>query len=62
MRQGFQKYSDVRQGYFLDLTCNMAMNKQQRRATLAFLKNDRRHGDPFEGMYEKCLAGLFPIL
>ena len=44
MRQGFQKYSDMRQAYFLNSTCDMAINK--RHATLAFLKIDRRHGDP----------------
>ena len=46
MRQGFQKYSDMRQGYFLNLTCDMAINERQRHATLAFLKIDRRHGEP----------------
>ena len=46
MRQGFKKYSDMRQAYFLNLTCDMAMNKRQRHATLAFLEIDRRHGDP----------------
>ena len=46
MRQGFKKYSDMRQGYFLNLTCDMAINKRQRHATLEFPKIDRRHGDP----------------
>ena len=38
--------SDMRQGYFLNSTCDIAINKRQRHATLAFLKIDRRHGDP----------------
>ena len=46
MRQGFQKYSDIRQGYFLKSTGDIALNKRQRHATLAFLKIDRRHWDP----------------
>ena len=46
MRQSFQKYSDMQQGYFLNSTCDMAINKRQRHATLAFLKIDRGHGDP----------------
>ena len=46
IRQGFQKYSDMRQGYFLNSRCDMAINKRQRHATLALLKIDRRHGDP----------------
>ena len=46
MRHGFQKYSDMRQGYFLKSTGDIALNKWQRHATLAFLKIDRRHGDP----------------
>ena len=46
MRQGFKKYSDMRQGYLLKSTGDIALNKQQRHATLAFLKIDRRHGDP----------------
>ena len=41
-----KKYSDMRQGYFLKLTGDMALNKRQRHAKLAFLKIDRRHGDP----------------
>ena len=45
MRHGFQKYSDMRQGYFLKSTGDIALNKCQRHATLAFLKIDRRHGD-----------------
>ena len=45
MRQGSEKYSDNRQGYFLNSTCYIAINKRQRHATLAFLKIDRRHGD-----------------
>ena len=46
MRQCFNKYSDMRQGYFLKSTGDMALNKRQRHATLAFNKIDRRHGDP----------------
>ena len=46
MRQGFKKYSDMRQAYFLNSTCDMAINRRQRHTTLAFLKIDRRHGDP----------------
>ena len=45
MRQGFKKYSDMRQGHFLNLTCDMSLNKRQRHVTLTFLKIDRRHGD-----------------
>ena len=46
MRQGFQNYTDMRQGYFLNLTCDIGINKRQGHATLGFLKFDRRHGDP----------------
>ena len=46
MRQGFQKYNDMRQAYFLNSTCNMAINKRQRHVTLAFLKIDMRHWEP----------------
>ena len=47
MRQGFKKYSDMRQGFFFfKLTCNIAINKRQRHVTLAILKIDRRHGNP----------------
>ena len=46
MRQGFQKYSNMRQAYFLNSTCDMAINKRQRHVTLSFLKIDRRHEDP----------------
>ena len=50
MRQGFKKYSDMRQAYFLNLTCDMAINKRQRHATLPFLKIDTRHwGPPVKG-------------
>ena len=38
--------SDMQQSYLLDLTCDMGINKQQRYAILAFLKTDRRHGEP----------------
>ena len=52
MRQGFQKYSDMRQAYFLNSTCDMAINKRQRHATLPFLKIDMRHwGPPIKGPY-----------
>ena len=46
MRQGSKQYSDMRQDYFLNSTCYIAINKRQRHATLAFLKIERRHGDP----------------
>ena len=46
MRQGFKKYSDMQQSYFLNSTSDMAINKRQRHATLAFLEIDRGHGDP----------------
>ena len=46
MRQGHFLKLTWRQGHFLNLTCNMGINKQQRHATLAFLKIDTRHGDP----------------
>ena len=49
MRHHFKKYSDMRQGYFLNLRCDMGINKGQRYATLAFLKIDRRHGSPDKG-------------
>ena len=35
----------MRQGYLLNLTCDMGINKQQIYAILAFLKIDRRHGE-----------------
>ena len=44
MRQDFP--SDMLQGYLLNLTYDMGINKQQRYAILAFLKIDRGHGDP----------------
>ena len=44
MREDFKQYSDMWQGYFLNLTCDMGINKRQRHATLAFLKINRRHG------------------
>ena len=46
MQQGFQNYSDMRQDYFLNSTCDIGINKRQGHATLAFLKFDRRNGDP----------------
>ena len=36
----------MRQGYFLNSTCDMGINTQQSYAILAFLKIDRRHGEP----------------
>ena len=49
-RHGFQKYSYRRQAYFLNSTCNMAINKRQGHATLPFLKIDIRHwGSPVKG-------------
>ena len=36
----------MQQGYFLNSTCDIGINKRQRHATLAFLKIDRRHGNP----------------
>ena len=38
--------SDIQQGYLLNLTCDMGVNKRQRYAILAFLKIDRQHGEP----------------
>ena len=50
MPQGFQKYSDMRRGSFLNSTCDMAINKRQRHATLPFLKIDMGHwGPPVKG-------------
>ena len=46
MRQGTEIESDMRHCHFLNLTCHMGINKQQRHETLPFLKIDRRHGDP----------------
>ena len=46
MRQWTEIDRDMRHCHFLDLTCDMGINKQQRHATLPFLKIDRRHGDP----------------
>ena len=43
MQQDFP--SDMQQGYLLDLTCDMGINKQQRYAILSFVKIDRRHGN-----------------
>ena len=40
----------MRQAYFLNSTCDMAINKRQRHATLPFLKSDMRHwGPPRQG-------------
>ena len=36
----------MRQGYFLDSTCDMGIDKGQRHAILAFVKSKRRHGEP----------------
>ena len=36
----------MRQGHFLNSTCDKGINKPQRHATLAFLKIDTRHGAP----------------
>ena len=41
-----KNYSDMCHSLFLNSTCDMGINKRQRHATLAFLKIDRRHGDP----------------
>ena len=49
MGQGFQNYSDMRQGHFLNSTCDMGINKRQRHATFGFLKIDRRYEDPHQG-------------
>ena len=38
MQQGFRKYSDMQQDYFLKSTSDIALNKRQTHATLAFLK------------------------
>ena len=57
MQQGFNKYSDKRQGYSLNSTCGMGINKRQRHATLAFLKIDRRHGDPHQGPLQAITVG-----
>ena len=52
MRQGSEKFSDMRQGYFLNSTYDMAINKRQRHATLPFLKIDTWHwGPPVKGPY-----------
>ena len=58
MRQGSEKYSDMRQGYFLNSTCDMAINKRQRHATLTFLKIDTRHwGPPVKGPIHCMVPG-----
>ena len=44
--QDFKNYNDMRQDHFLNWTCDIGINKQQRHATLSFLKIDRRQGDP----------------
>ena len=36
----------MQQGFLFNLTCDIGMNKRQRYAILAFLKIDRRHGEP----------------
>ena len=46
MRQGSPKYSNMRHGYFVNLTCDMGKNQRHRHAMLTFLKIDMRHGDP----------------
>ena len=38
--------SDMCQGYLLNLTFDIGINKRQRYAILAFLKIDRQHGEP----------------
>ena len=43
MQHGGKKDSDMRHGYFLILICDMVEDKQQRNATLPFLKIDIRH-------------------
>ena len=47
MRQGSPKYSDIREGYSLNVACNMGINKQQRHAIFGFLKVYKRHGAPW---------------
>ena len=44
MLQGFQKHSDMRQGFFLNLTCDMGIHKQQRHVTVGFTKINMGHG------------------
>ena len=44
MRQGTE--IDSHMGHFLNSICDMGIKKQQRHATLPFLKIDRGHGDP----------------
>ena len=46
MRHGGKKDTDMRHGYFLNLTCDMVENKGHRHPTLAFLKIDMQHQDP----------------
>ena len=46
VRQGHLRHSDMRHDNFLNSTGDMGINKQQRHATLAFLKIDRRLGHP----------------
>ena len=46
MLQGHESHSDMRHGHFLNSTRDMAINMQQRHATLTFLRIDRRRGYP----------------
>ena len=47
-QQGHTSRSDMQHDYFLNLTCNMGINKRQRHATLAFLKFDMQHDSILE--------------
>ena len=54
MRQDFS--SDMLQGYLLNLTYDMGINKQQRYAILAFLKLTGDMGIPCQGTHMSQLV------
>ena len=60
MRQGFQEYSDMRQGCFLNTTCDMAINKRQTHATSAFFKSAGDMGTPVKGPTAQPLLSVRP--
>ena len=46
MRQGFQKYSDMRQDFFSNSTCDMAINNNRDMRHWHFLKSTGDMGTP----------------
>ena len=52
MRNGGERYSDIRHRFVLNSTCHIVKNKRQGHATLPFLKIDMRSGAPHQGPQE----------